>query len=154
MLRDWVAKFNKSLNAGGASRRKELHVPIRLTFEPNRNTGSLAMNTGNLAITGETRDFSKTGLAFEVSCIRLREFYLVGEGRTLNADISLPDGNVNMKILGQRYEQVGEHLSVCRYLVGASIVSMSDHDRVVYENFLSSRKANTGPLSLGVKETS
>ncbi len=41
-----------------------------------------------------------------------------------------------MQVVGQRYEQIGEHLSVARYLIGASISEMSEENRTIYEHFL------------------
>lgn len=153
MLRNWVAKFNKSLNRHSSSRRTELNVPIKLTFEPEKNTGNLNTPTHGLSITGETFDFSRTGVAFTVSCIRLREFYLVGEGRTLNAEIMLPNGTVRMRLLGLRYEQTGKHVSVTQYLVGSKIVEMTAGDMSRYEEFLRGSKARAGALELGIEKS-
>ena len=66
-----------------------------------------------------------------------------------------PNGKVSMKIVGQRYEQVGEHVSTARYLVGASINSMTDENREAYNDFLhfGSKKGNTGSLKFGIDES-
>ena len=130
-----------------------MHVPLTLTFEPDKNTGSLSMPMCGHSITGETRDFSSSGISFQVASIRMQEFYLVGEGRTLKAEIGLPSGIVRMRILGQRYEQVGEHLSVTQYLVGATIVDMSERDQSLYDEFLSGKKERAGSLQLGIEKT-
>lgn len=94
------------------------------------------MPAENLSIAGETKDVSETGIAFIVSSIRIKETYLVGEGRTLNAELDLPGGKVRMQIIGQRYEQVGEHISTARFLIGAKITKMSEDDRELYSDFL------------------
>jgi len=98
---------------------------------------------------------SNSGVAFIVSSIRIKENYLVGEGRVLNAELDLPSGKVSMKIVGQRYEQVGEHISTARYLVGASIREMTDENREAYDAFLryGGRKGNTGSLKFGIDES-
>jgi len=156
MLRKWIAKFNKSMAERVVSVRHNREVPIKLSFEPSGKTGKLSEPPQVLYITGETKDLSVSGIAFTVSSIRIKENYLVGEGRTLNAELDLPGGKVSMKIVGQRYEPVeSEHLSVGKYLVGASILQMTDENREVYEYFLRSGgvKGNTGSLKFGIDES-
>jgi hypothetical protein len=86
-----------------------------------------------------------------VPAIRIQENYLVGEGRTLNAELDLPNGKVRMQIVGRRYEQVGEHISTARYLVGAQITQMNADDQEAYEYFLRyGNKAKKGSLELGI----
>ena len=120
--------------------RRNLQVPISVSFEPETTTGRLTVKREILSIKGETKDLSATGLAFVVDSIRLREYYLVGENRVLDAIIELPDANIRMKLLGLRYEQFGEHLSVHKYLIGASIQSMNQLDREIYEEYLQGSK--------------
>lgn len=133
--------------------RHKRQVPIKLSFEPNGMTGRLDQPKA-VYITGETADMSSSGIAFIVASIRVKENYLVGEGRILNAELDLPNGKVSMKIIGQRYEQVGEHISTARYLVGASIKDMTTENREAYQEFLSlgGKKGNTGSLKFGVDE--
>lgn len=109
------------------------------------------MSMEDLSVTGETVDFSTSGVGFTVSCIRLKEFYLVGEGRTLTAEISLPNGKVKMKLLGLRYEQADQQVSVSHYLVGAKIVAMTKSDESVYTEFLNGGKERGGVLNLEVE---
>ena len=148
MLRNLIAKLNKSLSSRVVSARHKREVAIKLSFEPTGKTGRLD-TTKNLFITGETADLSGSGIAFTVASIRIKENYLVGEGRVLNAELDLPNGKVSMKIVGQRYELVGEHLSTERYLVGAKITHISDENRAAYEEFIKlggTVTANTGGL--------
>lgn len=120
-----------------SSSRRNLNVPIKVSFEPANNTGRLTMKREVYSITGETQDLSETGLAFVVDSIRLQEHYLVGEGRVLNAELDLPNGKVKIKIIGQRYEQVGTtHLSINKYLIGATILSMTPLDKDIYLEYL------------------
>ena len=109
------------------------------------------MSVENLVITGETKDMSRSGIGFIVSAIRIHENYLVGAERTLNAELDLPGGKVQMQIVGSRYEQVGEHISTARYLVGAKITQMNKEDREAYEYFLRhGDKRKKGSLALGI----
>lgn len=138
--------------------RRDFEIPIKLTFEPDRTTGRLRMPVNELSITGQTKDLSHTGIAFIVAAVRLKEYYLVGEGRTLNAELDLPDETIRMQIVGQRYQQVGEHSSVASYLIGASILQMTEADRETYEYFLRygrkrRKRRKAGSLRLGIDES-
>jgi hypothetical protein len=156
MLRKWIAKFSKSRAKRVISVRHNREVPIKISFEPSGKTGKSNAPPQILFITGETKDLSQSGIGFTISSIRIKENYLVGEGRVLNAELDLPNGKVSMKIVGQRYVPIeNEHLSVGKYLVGASILQMTDENREVYENFLrfGDVKGNTGSLKLGVDQS-
>lgn len=119
------------------SSRRDLNVSINVSFEPESNTGRLTIKREILSIRGETKDLSVSGIAFMVDSIRLREHYLVGENRILDAELDLPNGKIKMKLIGQRYEQVGgKHLSVNKYLIGATIKSMTPMDKEIYDEYL------------------
>ena len=63
-------------------------------------------------IKAETRDLSSSGVAVIVPTIRLREKYLVGEERTIYAELDLPNGKIRVELVGARYEQqIGRFLS-------------------------------------------
>lgn len=154
MIRKLLAEFNKSISKRVVASRHKYEVPIKLSFEPDRNTGRLQKLQENIYITGETKDLSNTGIAFVVASIRLKENYLVGENRMLNAEIDLPNGKVKMQIVGQRYEQVGKPVSVTHYLVGAKILRMTADDQELYRDFLRhGRKIKAGSLKLGIDES-
>lgn len=152
MLRKLIGKFRKSISERGAPRRHIHQMPISISFESCKNTGKKNAATENLSVGGETIDLSNTGIAFVVPSIRLREYYLVGENRTLDAELNLPEGKVKMQIVGKRYEQLSdEHSSTTSYLIGATIAQMTDGDREVYEDFLqfgTGAKINAGTLEL------
>jgi hypothetical protein len=152
MLRKLIAKFNRSLTERVVASRHHYEVPIKIWIEPNRATGKLQKSVEHLMISGETKDLSKTGIAFIVPAIRLREYYLVGENRTLNAELDLPGGKIRMQIVGQRYEQVGQHLSESRFLIGAAIQRMTSAEREIYEEFLQygKRRGKAKGFELGI----
>lgn len=153
MIRKLVAKFNRSITERVVSPRKSFEVPIKIWFEPARVTGRLTMPVESLFITGETKDMSRSGIAFIVPAIRIQENYLVGGGRNLHAELDLPGGKVRMEIVGRRYEQVGQHISTARFLVGAQIVEMDKENREAYEYFLRyGNQQKKGSLELGVKK--
>ena len=153
MIRKLVSRFSKTINERVVSQRKNYEVPIKIWFEPDKNTGKLKMPGETLVITGETKDMSRSGIGFVVSAIRIQENYLVGEGRVLNAELDLPGGKVQMQIVGSRYEQVGQHISTARFLVGAKITQMTDENREVYEYFLRHGKRKKGSLELGIDKS-
>jgi hypothetical protein len=136
MLRELISKFNKSIAKSVVSFRKAHNAPIKVWFEPDRATGRLETSAESISATGETIDLSKTGVAFLVNSIRIKEKYLVGQDRLLNAEIDLPSGKVRMQMLGKRYERVGQHISVEKFLVGAQITRMTADNREAYDQFL------------------
>ena len=151
MIRKLVSKFSKSITERVVSPRKQYEVPIKIWFEPDKNTGRLKTPVENLVITGETKDMSRSGIGFIVSAIRIHENYLVGGGRILNAELDLPSGKIQMQIVGMRYEEVGQHLSQSRFLVGAKITQMSEENREDYEYFLRhGNKRKKGNFALGI----
>lgn len=136
IIRNFINQISNQIIGKISPSRRDLHVPIRISFVPENNTGRLTTKREILSIKGETKDLSATGIAFLVDSIRLREYYLVGENRILDAELELPNGTITVKVLGQRYEQIGEHLSVCKYLIGATIESMTPMDRDIYDEYL------------------
>lgn len=136
MLRELISKLRGTIIERSHSARKPHNLPIKITFESQFSTGGLTSPHEKLFISGETADISSTGVGFIVSAIRIRENYLVGQDRTLNAEIDIPGGKVKMKIIGRRYEKVGIHLSTERFLIGAEITDMPKADRERYEYFL------------------
>lgn len=136
MIRELVAKLSGVLERNSHSARRPCDAPVKISFEPVKTTGNLHITMEGLGISGEMADISKTGIAFVVPSIRVKEFYLVGQERRLNVEIDLPGGKVKMKVLGRRYEKVGQHISAERYLVGAEIVDMTNADRQLYEAHL------------------
>ncbi len=152
-LRKLISNFNKSITKRSVAQRYKYEMPITVSFEPVRKTGKLNLPMQKPSIRGETKDLSKTGIAFIVSSIRLNENYLVGDGRTLDVELNLPSGKVEMQLIGQRYEQIGDkHNSTVKYLIGAKIVQMSAADREVYEEFLrlgSRLRKNARSLNFG-----
>ena len=134
-LRQIVSDISEQIRSRMNSSRRDLNVPISVSFEPENGTGRLTIKREVLSIKGETKDLSMTGIAFLVDSIRLREYYLVGEDRILDAELDLPSGKIRMKLI-ERYEQVGQHLSISKYLIGAMIKSMTPLDKDLYEEFL------------------
>ncbi|MBA2621094.1 MAG: hypothetical protein H0U87_07830 [Acidobacteria bacterium] len=135
--------------------RYKFQLPVKIWFEPEHKTGKLQMPAENLFVWGETHDLSRSGIAFVVPLIRIKENYLVGAGtRPLNAELDLPNGRVQMQLSGRRYEQItDEHSSVSRYLIGASIEFITPENLETYEYFLKHGRraeAPSGAFELGI----
>ena len=91
-----------------------------------------------------------------VDSIRLREHYLVGESRVLDAVLTLPSGNIKMRIVGQRYEPIDQHLSITKYLIGATIFDIEPIEKDKYESYLRNGgkiKKRLSPGGLGLEIT-
>ena len=142
MIREFIAKINRSLSDRMVSARRRHRAPVKVWFDPEVNTERARESAQMSCLLGEAVDISRTGIGFLVSAIRVNEKYLVGQERTLNIEVDLPTGKVQMKVIGRRYEKVGMHLSTERFFVGAHIVKMTDVDREIYEYFL--RHGNRG----------
>ena len=136
-LRKLISNFNKSMTERNIAQRHKYQVPVTISFEPLKKNVRLNLGIKKYSINGETKDLSKTGIAFIVSSIRLGENYLVGDGRVLDVELKLPNGKVELQLVGQRYEPISdENNSAIKYLIGAKIVKISETDREVYEEFL------------------
>lgn len=122
MIRELINKFSRSLSEKMVSSRRNHTAPIKIWFDPDiKNERQLEIARAACML-GETADMSRTGIGFIVSSIRLKEKYLVNQDRPLNVEIDLPNGKVLMRVMGRRYEKVGQHLSTERFLVGAHII--------------------------------
>jgi hypothetical protein len=140
MLREIVSRFNRTLVERRASVRRRFEVPVKVCFAPMADGVNRPNSCDEAFLSGETVDMSETGIGFLVSSIRIKERYLVGQERALNVELDLAGKRVRMRVLGVRYERVGIHVSVEKYLVGAAIIEMDEADRAAYERFLDNGK--------------
>ena len=112
--------------------RKKLRVPVTISLDSEKTA-----NAKTVYLKGETKDLSKSGIAVFVPAIRVCEKYLVGENRTIYAEMDLPNGRIKVELVGCRYEQqIGIHDSIATYLIGARILHISEADRELYEEYL------------------
>lgn len=84
---------------------------------------------------GHTEDISATGLSFLMPSIRIGEYYLAAEGRTLLVTLELPNDLISMKVVAVRYERQ-EASDRSHYLIGSRIVEMADRDRAIFTEYL------------------
>lgn len=140
MLREIATRFNKVLAERRAAPRKKVSVAVRVRFAPDLYAVGHLKNSEKLSLSGSTNDLSACGVGLVLPSIRLDQHYLVGQDRPLIVEMDIHDRTVIMKVVGRRYEEVGEHLSVRRFIVGAEILEMSPTDRAAYDYFLKNAK--------------
>ena len=118
------------------SSRRGHQAPIKIWFDPDIKSERALEAARAACVIGETVDISRTGIAFLVPSIRINEKYLVGHERMLNVEIDLPSGMINMRVMGKRYEMVGEHSTTERFHVGAHIVEVAGDSKENFNTFL------------------
>lgn len=155
MIRELITKFNRSWSEKMVAARRRQTAPIKIWFDPDINTERAHEAARNACILGETVDVSRTGIAFLVPAIRIKEKYIAGHGRKLNVEIDLPNGKVYLRAVGRRYEKVGIHTSVEKFLIGAHIESLDGQNKEIYESFLQNgnrrvAKTTARNLELGI----
>ena len=154
MLRELVTKLSSVFERNSHHLRKKCDAPVRISFEPVKTTGNLHITMDGLAISGEASDLSKTGIGFIVSSIRVKEFYLVGQDRSLIVELDLPAGKIKFKAIGRRYNKFDQDSSIEKYFVGAEIVDIQGRDKQLLDEFLRfgiARPKNAAPsLEMGI----
>ncbi|MEQ1922381.1 MAG: PilZ domain-containing protein [Pyrinomonadaceae bacterium] len=151
MIRSLISKFSRSLTERMVSSRRGHQAPIKIWFDPDIKTERALEAARAACVLGHTVDISRTGIAFLVPSIRVKEKYLVGHERMLNVEIDLPAGKINMRVMGKRYEMVGEHSTTERFHVGAHIVEVASESKENFDTFLRRGNINTTMPSVGVK---
>lgn len=154
MIRELITKLNRSLSERLVPPRRRHTAPMKVWFDPDMNSERGREAARAACILGETVDISRTGFAFLVPSIRVNEKYLVNHQRLLNVEIDLPTGKVFLRAIGMRYEKVGVHTSVERFLVGVHIESLTGADKEAYESFLKNGnrppRGATSPVGIGI----
>lgn len=151
VFRTLVGRLNESVRGYLKPRRKSSSLPIQVSIRPDLQVTSLVKDhlagtyekkKKNYSTCGDTRDISQTGISFIVPFIRVGEHYLVSDGTTLDLEIDLPNGKLRLTAVGCRYQQIEEHSSVSRFLVGARITNITARDKVLLDEYLASEKGN------------
>jgi hypothetical protein len=136
MLREIATRFTRVIAERRAAPRKKVSVAVRVRLAPsNLNIGHVKASE-KLSLSGSTYDISSCGAGLILPSIRINENYLVGQERLLIVEMDIHDRTIVMKAIGRRYEEIGEHLSVKRFIVGVEIVDMTAMDREAYEYFI------------------
>lgn len=149
VFRTLVGRLNESVRGILSPRRKSSRLPVQVSIKLDTHVTCVVKRhlaktyeekKKNLSTCGETYDISEKGISFVVPFIRLGEHYLVTEGTVLDLEIDLPNGKLRLTAVGCRYEQIEEHSSVSRFLVGARITDITARDKVLLDEYLASEK--------------
>ena len=135
LARSVVSRFRRYVG----ERRNAKRVKIRLAFTLSMSSSAKSRNGLKRinSVDGYTLDLSPNGMALIVPSIRLGEQHLVGENRTLNVNLKLPGGPVEMKVTPIRYETFEEDDAQSGYLIGVAITEMSDEARAKFSAYVS-----------------
>lgn len=107
-----------------------------LSISVLRKANSNGSAPSSRTLKGHTRDISIKGLGMLLPQVHLAGYHLAAEGRELHVVLELPDGPMSMMVLPRRYEMLDDAELGCNYLIGATIIEVSDHDRKRLESFI------------------
>jgi len=113
-----------------------LNVRLALSISVRQKAASNGAPSSSRTLKGYTRDISIKGLAMVLPQVHLAGYHLAAEGRELHVRLELPDGSMSMMVLPRRYEMLDDAELGCNYLIGATIVDLSEGNRVRLENFI------------------
>jgi hypothetical protein len=89
----------------------------------------------SLNLVGQTRDISATGLGLVIPVEQIDEKYLTGEESTLQVELYLPTGPIEIRARPVRCERLSERQEKSifpeGYLIGAQITEVSDPARFI-----------------------
>jgi hypothetical protein len=98
-------------------------------------TSTAERAAGRLHLVGHTKDISENGIALVVPIAEIDERYLAGENSTMQIELYLPAGAIQITARPVHYklldESLGESVFTEGYLIGAEIKNVSDHDSFV-----------------------
>jgi hypothetical protein len=116
---------------------KRHRVRLALSISIASPAKSLKGSRRTIVMDGHTLDLSANGMALIVPAITLGEHHLVGENRSLNVQLELPLGPVEMQVVPVRYERLEEHAVETGCLMAVKIVGMSESERTRYQEYVS-----------------
>jgi hypothetical protein len=89
-----------------------------------------------------TRDLSETGVGVVAGSIYVGYTCVVDEGRALHVRLALPAGEIEMEATSAHYLRLDSGAEQSTYLIGLRIVSMSEEDRKLYDDYLDELSAS------------
>ena len=129
-----VSRMRQYVGNRRRARRYEVRLPFKLSLvSVSKNLNGMRRVS---VMNGHTLDLSAHGLALIVPKITLDEHHLVGENRSFNISLELPDGAIDLKATPVRYERLEEDTNDTGYLIAVKITSMTDGDREKWDDFL------------------
>jgi hypothetical protein len=83
-----------------------------------------------------TRDLSESGVGLVAGSIYVGYTCVVDEGRALQLRLALPAGEIEMEATAAHYIRLDSGAETPVYLIGFRITTMSEEDRIIYQNYL------------------
>lgn len=142
LTRSIVSRLRQYVGDRRHARRQKIRLAFTLSIASPAKSLNGAMRVH--ALVGHTLDLSPTGIALIVPAIRIGDHHLVGENRSLNVKLELPDGPVEMQVSPVRYEALEDHKSETGYLIGVKITEMPPGDREKFTAYFSTLAARVG----------
>jgi PilZ domain-containing protein len=135
-----VSRLRKFVGDRRHAKRRMIRLALTISIASAKN---LKGPNRTVSMNGHTLDLSANGVALIVPAITLGEHHLVGENRTLNIQLELPLGPIQMQVVPVRYERLEDN-SEMGYLMAVKIVGMSEADRASYAEFVSTLLSGNG----------
>ncbi len=136
LARSIVSRMRQFVGERRHAHRQQVRLPFTLSVVSSAK-GLDGMRRIS-SVDGHTLDLTSNGMALIVPTIRLGEQHLVGENRSLNLKLNLPNGPVEMRVTPIRYEALDEDESQSGYLIGVRITEMQEDDRARFSAYVSS----------------
>jgi hypothetical protein len=134
LIRSVVSRVRTYLKDRRQSARLRVRLVLSISVLRKANSNGAAPSSRTLK--GHTRDISTRGLGMLLPQVHLAGYHLAAEGRELHVVLELPDGPMSMMVLPRRYEMLDDAELGCNYLIGATIIDLSEHDRNRLESFI------------------
>ena len=129
-----VSRLRQFVGDRRHSRRHELRLNFVLSLvSPSKHlNGERRVSS----LDGHTLDISAHGMALIVPRITLGEHHLVGENRSFNLKLELPDGPVDLQASPVRYERLEDDSNETGYLIAVRVLALPTKDVQRYADFV------------------
>ncbi|MFL6230307.1 MAG: PilZ domain-containing protein [Pyrinomonadaceae bacterium] len=132
LLRTLAAHLRTVIANRRRAQRKRLRLPCAVSIYEAKPAANAQRRVQALEV--YTRDLSSTGIALVAPAIRIGGHYLTNS--ILLLMLEHPAGSIEIVAQPVRYEQLPSEGDEAGYLIGTHIISMSDDDRALYEEYL------------------
>jgi len=136
LARSIVSRMRQFVGERRHAHRERVRLPFTLSVASSAK--GLDGTRRISSVDGHTLDLTSNGMAIIVPTIRLGEQHLVGENRSLNLKLKLPNGDVEMQVTPIRYETLDEDENQSGYLIGVTITEMQEDERARFIDYVSS----------------
>lgn len=111
------------------ARRYSASLPLSVSLLEQQKKKSPPVSPGQVEMTGQLRDISRTDLSLILPSMRFGNRFLMMEDYLLRVAIELPNGPVYVDVAPVCYDRLDEEEIESRYVIGARIVQMMEADR-------------------------